>query len=162
METKTHFKKLRNPNYIGSWDLINPDGSYNDKVVTIAGVKKEMVHDGKGGQSECMTVSFAECKPMVCNSTNAKQIAKLANTPFIEEWAGKQIILTVQKVKAFGEQHDAIRVSNKPVVKPTLELNTPTFDKARKAIETKSATVEQIKKKYILSAEVEAALLTNG
>ena len=99
---------------------------------------------------------------MVCNSTNAKQIAKLAGTPFIEEWAGKQIILTVQKVKAFGEQHDAIRVSNKPVVKPTLELNTPTFDKARKAIETKSATVEQIKKKYILSAEVEAALLSNG
>jgi hypothetical protein len=37
-----------------------------------------------------------------------------------------------------------------------------TFDKARKAIETKSATIEQIKKKYILSAEVEAALLTNG
>lgn len=162
METKTHFKILRNPNYVGSWDLINPDGSFTDKVVTITGVKKELVHDGKGGESMCMTVAFAECKPMVCNSTNAKQIAKITGTPFIEEWTGKQIILTVQKVKAFGEQHDAIRVSNKPVVKPTLELNTPTFDKARKAIETKSATIDQIKKKYILSADVEAALLTNG
>lgn len=162
METKTHFKKLRNHNYIGSWDLVNQDGSYTDKVVTIAGVKKEMVHDGKGGQSECMTVAFKECKPMVCNSTNAKQIAKVTGSDFIEEWTGKQIILTVAKVKAFGDMHDAIRVSNKPVVKPTLELNTPTFDKAKKAIDTKSVTIEQIKAKYNLTAEVEAALISNG
>ena len=41
METKTHFKKLRNPNYIGGWDLIDAD-----KTVTITKVTKEMVHDG--------------------------------------------------------------------------------------------------------------------
>lgn len=161
METKTHFKKLRNQNYVGSWDLVNSDGSYTDKVVTITDVKKEMVHDGKGGQAECMTVLFKECKPMVCNATNAKMIAKLTGSNFIEDWAGKQILLTVAKVRAFGDTHDAIRVSNKPVIKPTLELNSANFAKCKTAMETKSATMEQIKAKYNVSAEVEAAL-NNG
>ena len=46
MNTKTHYKVLRNPNYIGGWDLIDAD-----KTVTITKVTKEMVHDGKGGES---------------------------------------------------------------------------------------------------------------
>jgi len=92
MEQKTHFKQLRNTNYIGGWDLID-----QNKTVTITKVTKEMVHDGKGGESECCTIHFAECKPMVANATNLKRIAKLHNSPFIEEWIGKQIVLTTEK-----------------------------------------------------------------
>jgi hypothetical protein len=154
METKTHWKKMRNTNYIGGWDLL--DG---DKTVTITKVTKEMVHDGKGGQAECCTVHFNECKPMVANSTNLKRITKLTGSAFIEDWTGKQIVLTTEKVKAFGEIHDAVRVSTKPASKPKLEGNL--IDKAKAALLAGSATIETIKAKYVVSAEVEA-LLANG
>ena len=154
MNTKTHYKVLRNPNYIGGWDLIDAD-----KTVTIAKVTKEMVHDGKGGESECCTIHFAECKPMVANATNLKRIAKLHNSPFIEEWIGKQIVLTTEKVRAFGEVHDAVRVSTKPATKPTMTADT--LAKAKAAIAAGSVTLDAIKKKYTLTAEMEAEL-TNG
>jgi hypothetical protein len=48
--SKTHFKKLRNPDYLGSWDLIDENGTVKNRAFTITGVKKEMVHDGKGGK----------------------------------------------------------------------------------------------------------------
>jgi len=151
METKTHWKKMRNPNYIGGWDLL--DG---DKTVTITKVTKEMVHDGKGGQAECCTVHFNECKPMVANSTNLKRITKLTGSAFIEDWTGKQIVLTTEKVKAFGEIHDAVRVSTKPASKPKLE--GALIEKAKAALKAGSATIETIKAKYVVSAEVEAQL----
>ena len=151
---KTHYKLLRNTNYIGGWDLL--DG---DKTVTITKVTKEMVHDGKGGQAECCTVHFNECKPMVANSTNLKRITKLTGSAFIEDWTGKQIVLTTEKVKAFGEIHDAVRVSTKPASKPKLE--GALIDKAKAALLAGSATIETIKAKYVVSAEVEA-LLANG
>ena len=151
MEQKTHFKKLRNPNYIGGWDLTDAD-----KTVTITKVDKEKVHDGKGGESECCIVHFAECKPMVANATNLK---KLLGSPFIEDWTNKQIVLTTEKVKAFGEMHDAVRVSTKPVVKPTLQGEA--IEKAKAAIAAGSVTIEAIKKKYNVTNEVEAQL-TNG
>lgn len=130
-----------------------------DKTVTITKVTKEMVHDGKGGQSECCTVHFNECKPMVANSTNLKRIAKLLGSPFVEDWTNKRITLTTEKVKAFGEIHDAVRVSTKPVAKPVLEGTN--IIKAKAALKAGSATMETIKAKYVVSAEVEAAL-TNG
>ena len=154
MNTKTHYKILRNPNYIGGWELTDAD-----KTVTITKVDKEKVHDGKGGESECCIVHFAECKPMVANATNLKRISKLLGSPFIEDWTNKQIVLTTEKVKAFGEMHDAVRVSTKPVVKPTLQGEA--IEKAKAAITAGSVTIEAIKKKYNVSNEVEK-LLTNG
>ena len=38
---KTHWKKLRNPNYIGSYELADGDGKYNELTVTIESVLKE-------------------------------------------------------------------------------------------------------------------------
>ena len=108
---KTHFKKLRNPNYIGSWDLMDENGIVKNKVVTISDTKKEMVFDGKGSSEECVVIHFKECKPMVANATNLKMISKVLNSVYIEDWVGKAIELTTKKVKAFGEIHDAIRVT---------------------------------------------------
>lgn len=106
-EQLTHWKKLKNPDYLGSWDLEQG----KDMILTIASVQTKMVHDGNGGQSECMVLSFQErVKPMIVNSTNAKTIQKLTGTPFIEKWRGVQIQIGVAKVKAFGEVHDALRV----------------------------------------------------
>jgi len=113
---KTHFKKLRNPNYLGAWDLMDDNGKTTNVVLTIKEVKKDIVFDGKGGSEECVVVHFAEKKPMVMNATNLKTVSKVLDSPFIEDWTGKQIELTTKKIKAFGEMHDALRiVATKPI-----------------------------------------------
>lgn len=152
---KTHFKKLRNPDYLGSWDLADQDGNFKNRILTIKEVKKEMVHDGKGGQDDCVTVLFHESKPMIMNSTNLKTISKTLESPYIEEWIGKKIEITVQKVKAFGDVHDALRV-----IKTNLELTPkhPKWTGAKEAIKAGTVTIEQIKKSYTISPENEKLL----
>lgn len=116
---KTHFKKLRNPNFLGSWDLMDDDGKITNRILTISDVKKEMVFDGKGGNDEVVVLHFQEAKPMIMNSTNLSTISKVLGSVFIEDWVAKQIELTAKKIKAFGEFHDALRiVASKVAPKP--------------------------------------------
>ncbi|MBU3661188.1 MAG: hypothetical protein FGM14_15050 [Flavobacteriales bacterium] len=152
---KTHFKKLKDPNYIGSWDLMDENGTVQNRIVTIKEVKQDVVFDGKGGSEQCPVVLFNECKPMVANSTNLKAIQKVTGSPFIEDWVGKQIELTVVKVKAFGEIHDAIRVVPKA---PQLQqkakesISDERFEDALKSIKDGKFTKEKLQAKYILTS----------
>ena len=152
---KTHFKKLRNPDYLGSWDLADANGNFKNRILTIKEVKKEMVHDGKGGKEDCVTVHFVEAKPMIMNSTNLKTIHKSLGTLYIEDWAGKKMQVTVEKVKAFGEVHDALRV-----IKTSLELDPrhPKWNGAKEAIKAGTVTIDQIKKQFTISPENEKIL----
>jgi hypothetical protein len=158
---KTHFKKLRNPNYIGSWDLYDENGKPREIVVTITKAVKELVYGGDGKQEECSVVYFKEVKPMVANATNLKMIAKVTGSPFIEEWAGKQVRLCVKQVRAFGETHDAIRVKDEKVTADKLPYLTPEHERwpgAKEAIKAKSVTIAQIKQSFNLTPENEALL----
>ena len=111
METKTHIDKLRNPNYLGGWDLQDENGITRDVIVTIKEVKTEFVFNQKSQIEEpVLTVFFDECKPIILNATNRKVLKKVTNTPYIEEMARKQIQLTTKRIKAFGDFHDAIRI----------------------------------------------------
>jgi hypothetical protein len=105
---QTHWKKLHNPDYLGAYAL-DPG---KDLIVTIKTVAVEKVVGPDGKKEECMVMRFQEqnAKPMIVNSTNAKTIEKLYKTPYIEEWKGRKIQLFVDKVKAFGEIVDALRV----------------------------------------------------
>ncbi|MBQ2443125.1 MAG: hypothetical protein II498_07235, partial [Ruminococcus sp.] len=47
---------------------------------------------------------------MILNSTNMKTITKLFGTPYIEDWSGRRIQIGIEKVKAFGDVVDALRV----------------------------------------------------
>lgn len=112
MEAKqvTHWKKLTNPNYIGSHDL-QPGQRL---TLTIESVAQEVVKGADGKEEQCIVAKIKGAKkPMILNKTNCKIIAKLHDTPYIEDWAGKQIIIYTAKVKAFGEMVDALRVENK-------------------------------------------------
>jgi len=149
---KTHWKKTQNPNYVGSWDLCDKDGKFFDAAVTITGTKKEIVFDGKGGNEECTIVTFAECKPMVANSTNLRSIARYTGSPFIEDWVGKKIVLTVQQVKAFGEVHDAIRVK-KHTEKQKPPISAERFAKAVEAYQSGLTSKEDIIKNFTLTDE---------
>lgn len=114
----THFKKLMNPMYLGSYEF-DPG---QEMTLTIANVRSESVIGSDGKKEDCIVAHFREnVKPMILNSTNCKAIAKLYKTPYIEEWKDKQIIVRVQQVKAFGDVVDALRI------KPEIPAKAPEF-----------------------------------
>lgn len=103
----THWKKLTNPDYLGSYSL--EDGQ--DLILTIQNVRQEVVTGPEGKKEDCLVCYWKEpVKPMILNVTNAKMIEKLLKTPYIEQWSGKRIQIGSEKVKAFGEIVDALRV----------------------------------------------------
>jgi hypothetical protein len=107
----THWKKLTNPHYVGSHDL-----QPNQEIkVTFEKVVKEQVKTAEGTQ-ECVVGYFVGgSKPMILNKTNMKIITKILETPYIEQWIGKSIILYTAKIRAFGEMVDALRVKAQKV-----------------------------------------------
>ena len=136
-QDKTHWKKLTNTNYLGSYAL-QPG---KDLVVTITEVKKEMVKDATGSESECLIVHLQNQKPLICNKTNAKSIAKATGSPFIEDWKNKQIALYIASVRAFGETVDGLRV--RPTTVNTKALSNDEFKKLLEAIKSGKYTVEK-------------------
>lgn len=118
MQNKTHWKKLTNPDYLGAYAL-----EPGQKIIaTIKHVKNEMVIGPDGKKEECIVAHFKEAhlKPMILNATNAKTITKMFKTPYIEEWSNRQIQIYVEKVKAFGDIVEALRI--KPTI-PTPNNN---------------------------------------
>lgn len=112
METKTHIDKLRNPNYLGGWDLLDSTGKTVDIIVTIKEIKNESVFNQKNQiEEQVITLFFEECKPIILNATNRKTLKKVTGTEYIEDMIGKKIQLTTKRIKAFGEFHDAIRIA---------------------------------------------------
>jgi hypothetical protein len=96
-----------NPDYLGSYAL-EPG---QDLIVTIKSVGNEEVTGSDGKKEICSVIHFFEnVKPMILNATNNKTIAKLFKTPYIEEWSGRKIQIYTEKVKAFGEVWDALRI----------------------------------------------------
>ena len=107
--SETHWKKLTNPNYLGAYAFAPGE----EKIVTIEYVTQEELIGDEGRSDKCIVAHLVNEKPLVLNKTNCKAISKLLSTPYIEDWAGHRITLTVQKVKAFGEETDAVRVKPK-------------------------------------------------
>jgi len=160
METKTHWKKLAHPDYIGAYELMNGSEN-NDLTVQIKKVSREMITGADGKKEECTVCHLEKYKPMILNATNQKVMTKLFNSPYIEDWAGKKMTLYVAKIKAFGETVDALRVRPTPPVAAALPELTPThakWESAKKAIKDKNTTIEAIRKAYSLTASNEALL----
>jgi hypothetical protein len=71
-------------------------------------------------------------------------LSKNLESPFIEDWVGKQIELTVKKIRAFGEMHDALRVVSGTVKNQTVSIPESI---------TKAATLEELKAAYDASSK---------
>lgn len=112
----THWKKLTNPDYLGAYSLEDRQ----DIILTIGEVKLETVTGPEGKKEECLVIHWREReKPMILNSTNAKMIERLLKTPYIEDWSGSKIQIGVERVRAFGDIVDALRV------RPSLPKSAP-------------------------------------
>lgn len=155
--TKTHWKKLKNPDYLGSYDF-QPN---EERIVTIRKVEVQSVKNTDGQAGDCTVIHFMEnYKPFILNSTNGKTLSKLFDTPYIEEWEGKSFKLVVKTIRAFGENVDALRVKNERVAKqlPTLTIGSKTFNACRERYLADKSVLEKIKQSYTLTPEVEKAL----
>lgn len=156
---KTHWKKLHNPDYLGAYSL-DVDGKYIEKNVIIEKVINDVVIGADSKKDTCIVAKLAGEKPMILNSTNCKTLKKLFNSPHVEDWTGKPITIYVAKVRAFGEEHDALRIrpTFPNVGKPVLNSAHPRWEGAIKALTAGNTTIEAIKKQYELSADDELTL----
>lgn len=102
-------KMGKNPNYLGSWDL--EELPNKEVTLTIAKIVDEDVVTNQS-KERCTVCYFAEpgWKPMIWNVTNKKTVAKLYHTKDTEQLAGKAVVIGIEKVKAFGDIHDALRI----------------------------------------------------
>jgi hypothetical protein len=149
--TKTHWKKHFNPNYLGSYSL-EPG---QELVATIIELKDEEVTSPDGNKEVLPVLYLKDQKPMILNKTNAKAIAKVCGSDYVEEWPGNKIQIYSAPVKAFGQVTQALRVRTTAPKKE--KLTAERFTKMVKAIEanqydkltaleTFDLTPEQIKK----------------
>lgn len=109
--TKTHWREIKQTEFLGGHDLGDGKGGFKDIIVTIKKAYKRKVSDISGDTTDELVLDFADnTKPMIVNVTNARTISKLIGSPHIEDWAGKEIQIGTAKVKAFGEVFDALRI----------------------------------------------------
>lgn len=146
--SQTHWKAMTNPNYLGVYSL--PEG--RDVILTIKSVGQEMVMGADGSKEQCVVMHFQEpVKPFICNKTNLKQITKLLKTPYVEQWTGHRIQIGSEKVKAFGDVVDALRVRSK-LPQAQAEANANCEDCGKEILPEGSLSSAQVaawrKKKY--------------
>lgn len=137
VSTKYRNYKSFNSNYIGGWTFADGDRTLTIKDVISERVKNEKNQEGE----EKICIVFAELdKPMVLNSTNNDTITSVLGTGQFEEWIGKRIVVGTEKVRAFGEVWDAVRVRDeqpkakataKPATKAQLETIQAMIDDGR-------------------------------
>jgi hypothetical protein len=140
----THWKQLQNPAYIGAYSLQPGE----NRTVTIEKVVKESVKGADGKAEDCTVAYLKGEKPFILNATNCKTLTKLYGTPYIEQWAGKSLVIYAAKVKAFGEEIEALRI--KPTL-PELTPDHPKWNEAVKAVQADPKAIEKITARFSVS-----------
>lgn len=138
-QSKTHWKKYMNKDYMGAWSL--PNGK--DQTVTIDRVERGEIQ-GQGGRVDIRPIAyFKEFKePMVINMTNGKIIQKVLGSEYVEDWRGKKIQLYVDKNIKVGKGRNAETVDGLRVrdFVPTIKKEDPEKKKLQEQIRSAFAS----------------------
>ncbi len=151
--SKTHYKRLMNPDYIGAYALNEGE----DLTVVIDYVVREVITGTGGKKEECTVAHLRGQKPFILNSTNQKSIARLYG-PYIEDWAGKPITLFASTTKLAGDTVECLRI------RPTVQKRVPptiTDERLGNAIgQIKSGaySVEKLRANFTLTRDQEQRL----
>jgi hypothetical protein len=151
-DSKTHWKKVFNKDYLGAHDL--DEGK--DLVATIDHIEIREVPDSSGKKSKCNVAIFTtKIKPMVLNVTNCKVIKKFAGSNYIEDWKNVPVTIYSKQVQAFGEEVEALRIREKQpnLEKPELTPDHQMWPKAIEHLQKPNSTIEDITKRYKLTDE---------
>lgn len=107
MESKTHWKKFQDNNYLGAY-MLEPN---KDMIGTIKDVKKGEIVGENGEKSKGSLMYFKEYdKPLILNTTNATTVATIYNSPYVEDWIGQKVQLYQMSIRAFGADWDVLRI----------------------------------------------------
>ena len=101
------YRKHLGKNYMGRWDLANPDGTYRPALVTIEGVfkyqpppfvlKKQLARaqkEGKNPPREFLVRFVGHRKGWICRSEAMSSIcAATGGETKVEAWIGKEIVI---------------------------------------------------------------------
>jgi len=164
MNEKTHWKTLRNPDFFGAYVPIEAGG---DVIVKILAVAKETVTVADGKKEEHTIAQLEGYPPWILNSINQKTITKALGSPFVEDWAGKRVTCYAAKVRAFGENVEAVRVRDKAPAeevaeqvdeKPELEPNHEQWNGWHSAVVAGEVDIAEVKKHYKLTAKNETLI----
>lgn len=146
--SKTHWKRLINPDYIGAYSL--EEGQ--DLTVVIESVRRDVV-TGTGGKKEECTIAYLKGqKPFILNNTNSKSIAKLYG-PYIEDWSGKPITLFASTTKLAGDTVECLRI--RPVVAKRQKqgISDERLTAAIAQIKAGAYTVEKLHQQFTLTRD---------
>jgi len=149
---KTHWRKLKDTNYLGSWDVVD-----KELILTIKNIETKKVSTPDGKTEELPVMTFTEdYKPMILNATNFKNIAKAHGSNFIEDWIGKKVSIYITSVKAFGSVVDALRIkpSAPKVEKPELTPDNPKFESIKNKLKSGETTIDTVKQYFNISDNV--------
>jgi hypothetical protein len=159
---KTNVLKFVDDKYFAAEDLDNGDGTYGELLVTITHVSKgEVYNSQKQREEESTVINFKECKPLVAKSkTKLRSWGALLGSIYAEDWTGKQAILYVERVKAFGGYVDAIRWKAAPGTnaKPKRVISAEKWPEALAAVVAGQTTAAKVREQYNLTPEQDAAL----
>lgn len=146
--SKTHWKRLHNPDYIGAYSL-DPD---QDLTVTIDYVAREQITGTGGKKEECTVAHLVNNKPFILNATNSKSIAKLYGN-FIEDWAGQKITLFATTTRMGGETVECLRIRPKVAEKVKPSISDERLKSALAKIEAGEYTVTKLCQNFALTPE---------
>jgi hypothetical protein len=93
-------------------------------------------------------------KPVILNKINARTMVAITGSHDMKQWIGVTVILWAQP----DARHNFVARVKKYELQPLL-LGSDNFTACKNAIKNKGVTLEQIKAKYSLSAQVEQELL---
>lgn len=150
----THYRKVFDSPYLSSMDVVDPI------VLTIARVTQE-TDKTKKSKDTFNTAYFAEnfirpgekLKPMILNATNSKMMAKLAESPFIEDWGNTRITVYVERGIKFGRDTvDGLRIMPAPVRK-VITPNDARMWQAAKNAYLRDGNLDKVLAKADMSAE---------
>lgn len=151
METRTHWKKVFNSDYLGSCDL--EEGKDLKAIIKNVSVKKVKNTDGKEQERNVATFTDPKLKPMVLNATNCRIVKKFAKSPYINDWVNIPVQIYVKSdIKAFGDVTEGLRIrETQPVMsKPKLNRSMPAWAKAIEGLKNKSKSIADIERVYDL------------
>lgn len=147
-QSKTHWKQLINPDYIGAYAL--PDGE--DLTVTINFVRVEEVTGTGGKKEDCTVAHLIGQKPMILNVTNSKSIHRLYG-PYVEDWAGKQITLYASTTKLAGETVECLRIRPTVASPQRPAISEERLKKAIESIKAGTYTAEKLAVRFDLTPD---------
>jgi len=171
-ETNIDCMKYRKSTHLAGIDVETIISEKGNCILTIKEAYYNKNVDVSGNKTDGYFLEFVEnVKPMVVNSINRKVIAELlkkaknissADSRNIGNWSNFTIELTFdENVKMMGKTTGGIRVKNQlpTIMLPILVKDSEIYLKCKKALESKTYTIEQIKTKYQVSIELEKELL---